>query len=611
VDELIRTTQDPDIHESLLIIRRNAARLLRLIDDLLDLARMEAGTLRLRVRSMDFSDLAKKVSDNIRPAANAKSIAVSFESHPEKIEIHGDEHRLEIVLTNLLSNALKFTPRNGHISTRVELKDDVATVMVSDSGPGIPIEVQDRIFERFYQVQSSERRRYGGAGLGLALAREIAELHGGSLKVNSVPGQGATFTLGLPLGRDHFRPEVIDRRQRQLSEHPKRRAEDQAVDLTPLKTASIGTAIAPFARQDFNEPIVFDRGRRPRIVVVEDEDDLRQFIVNVLTPQFEVNAAADGARALALIKDQRPDLVLSDIMMPDMSGYDLCRAVKADPQLRRVIMILLTARGENETALEGFAAGADDFVPKPFHTQILVARIRAHLQNQALNLQLADHARLSTAGTLAAGLAHEIRNPINAVVNAAKVLKSGGSSKVTPEKLIEIITEGLNRINSVVSSLDTHARPADGMEAMSCNVEEGIEATLVLLSHRLTNVTIHKEFQKTNWVQAPARAFNQVLLNLIDNSLRSGANELWLRISEDRGFVKVSVEDNGPGIPSHITERIFDPFFTTRPTGTGTGLGLHLSRKLARDAGGDLYYEPRPGGGARFTMQVPSMEKAA
>ncbi len=275
-------------------------------------------------------------------------------------------------------------------------------------------------------------------------------------------------------------------------------------------------------------------------------------------------------------------------------------------------MILLTARGESEAALEGYEAGADDFVSKPFHTKVLQARIRAHLKMRGLSLQLADQARLASAGTLAAGLAHEVKNPLNAAVNAARVLQKGGSARVSSDKLMAIVIDALARIDGIISALDAHARPADGEDLAPCSVRKAVESTLNLLDHKIKDrVTVHQNYETVGDVFAPARAFNQVLLNLIDNSIRSGADNIWIEVRRTNDKVFVAVSDDGPGVPSDLVHRIFDPFFTTRVEGEGTGLGLHLSRRIAQECGGELRYEPRPGGGARFVMEIPAMEQAA
>jgi len=192
------------------------------------------------------------------------------------------------------------------------------------------------------------------------------------------------------------------------------------------------------------------------------------------------------------------------------------------------------------------------------------------------------------------------------------VLEKGGSARVSNEKLMGLIVDALGRIDHIISALDAHARPADGDTLAPCNIRKSVESTLNLLAHRLKNgVTVHQSYGVTGEVFAPARAFNQVLLNLIDNSIRSGASNIWIDVAEADKQISVAVADDGPGVPADVVHRIFDPFFTTRVEGEGTGLGLHLSRRIAQECGGELRYEPRPGGGARFVMEIPAMEKAA
>ena len=611
VEEMLDSMAKGAERDALKVVRRNARRLLRMIEDLLDLARLEAGGLRLRVSEMDLVDLAERVTGNIGPTAESKNVDLSFEATGDCADMFGDAHRVEIILTNLLGNAVKFTPEGGRISVRARLDARGGTIEVSDTGPGIPADALPKVFERFYQVQGSQRRKHGGAGIGLALAKELSELHGGDLSVESTLGQGTKFTLFVPSGKAHFSPEMMERRYAQRSEHPHRRAEDRQTMAAPAVIEQSVEEIHAHASQQPEERILLDRGRVPRVLVVEDEAELRAFIVGVLSTQFEIFQATDGQDALNKMEDVRPDLVVTDVMMPGVSGLDLCRAIKSNPITHAIPVILLTAMGEARSALEGYGAGADDFVAKPFHTKVLMARIRAHLKMRSLALRVADQARLASAGTLAAGLAHEIKNPINAISNAIKVINTGGSSKVPTEKLLQIVLDGVQRIDSVVSALDAHARPADGLDLSRCDVREGLEATLRLLAHRLEGIEVHRDIQLTDQVHASGRAFNQVLMNLLDNAVRSGAKNLWVGLKQPDGVVQVTIADDGPGVPADIVERIFDPFFTTRSEGDGTGLGLHLSRKLARDCGGELRYEPRPGGGAQFVLEVPAMERAA
>lgn len=604
VEDLLSRELASDLRPALLVIRRNAHRLLRLIDDLLDLARLDVGGLRLHVAELDLNEVATRVVDVSRPAAEARGMSLELQLEPGELALFGDPHRLEIVLTNLLGNALKFTPDGGRVQVRVTKVEESARIDVEDTGPGIPEQELDRIFDRFYQVEGSERRRQGGAGIGLSLARKLSELHGGSVAVTSAVGKGSTFSVILPLGRDHFRDEVLERRRVKVDEHPKRRASDRA-DAVPVPDAAAESYETEVA------PVRMDRGRRPLVLVAEDEPDLREYIQGTLSPYFDVETAGDGAQALALVKSRAPDLVLTDVMMPGTSGTDLCRAIKQDPRLKSTPVIVLTALSATDNVLDAYSAGADDFVTKPFHSRVLLARINAQLRLRAVGLQLADQARLATAGTLAGGVAHEVRNPLNAVINAARSLPGVKSRPELEAKLLGIIVEGSQRIERIVGALEEHVRPAEENAILQCDLQSGLRSSVELLEHKMSGVAVHMNCESKRSVVASPRELNQVFLNLLDNAIRAGAKNIWVTTADERDAVRVSVSDDGPGVPKEIAPLIFEPFFTTRPVGEGTGLGLYLSRRLVQECGGNLNYLPREGGGAVFGIELPAIEAAA
>ncbi len=614
VDEMLRASDGGDgVQRSRLdVVRRNAERLLRLIDDLLDLARLEVGGLRLTVGPVELRALAGQVVDSFRPAAETRTITLGVEAEQPTTDIHGDPHRLEMVITNLVGNALKFTPDGGRITVRVEPDGEGASVIVTDTGPGIAPRDQERIFARFYQVESSARRRFGGAGIGLSLAKELAELHGGRITVASELGHGASFRLWLPAGREHFRPEVLERRRASVAGHEqRRRASDAFAAPPPSPSAASACDLAPTLA---DAPFVFDGARRPRILVVEDQEELRAFIRQVFERTFEVLTAADGEAALEVTRHERPDLVITDVMMPRMTGTDLCRAIKNDPALRGTPVILLTSRTGSDAALEGYAHGADDFVTKPFHTRLLVARVEAQLKLRALALQVTSQARLAAVGTLAAGVAHEVRNPLNAIINGASVLLEAPADRPPARALLEVIADCAHRIEAITAALDEQVRPAEAGGVVPCDVRAGIDATLRLLEHRTGGVAIERRYETERRVLASAAELNQVFLNLLDNALRAPAKAIRIRVADEgRDRVVVRVTDDGPGVPQEAAERVFDPFFTTREPGEGTGLGLYLSRRLVLKYGGDLRLERAGSGGesghgsgAEFAVELPA-----
>ncbi len=606
IEEIAQTSTDRNHLQFLRVVRRNAHRLLRLIDDLLDLSRLDAGGLRLNLAEIDIRTIAASVHENSKPAAMAKGIEFTFRTRPSNTKILGDAHRLEIVITNLVGNAIKFTPPKGRIDMNIEDLPTGVSVQVSDTGRGIPPDSLPHVFERFFQASSADQRRDGGVGIGLALAKELVELHGGSMSVESRLNEGTTFSLFIPFGKDHIRPEVVERRREFTPlEELRRRNEDPEPAPKPVQAATVTwqepTGVPPA------ESVLFGGSRRARIVLAEDHGDVREFIRGLLEPQFDLMTATDGDEAWELVCREMPDLVISDIMMPGRTGTELCRDIKSEPALKNIPVLLLTARVGSEATLEGFAHGADDFVAKPFHPRVLLARVRAQLKLRALGLQLAEREKLAVVGTLAAGILHEVRNPVNAILNAARVLATGKAEAQMTDRLIAVISDGAQRIQGITSALETHARPAEVGGLTPSDVREGLDATLRLLEHRMKGVTVHREYATDAKAAAPPGPLNQVFLNLLDNALRSGAKTLWLGVAEQGQRLTVRIGDDGPGVPPGVAQRIFDPFFTTRETGSGTGLGLYLSRRIVEAQHGALWVEDRQGGGAEFVVELPAV----
>ena len=279
---------------------------------------------------------------------------------------------------------------------------------------------------------------------------------------------------------DHIRPEVVERRQQ--FEHEAVQGRRSRRLAAPGDVGERGSGSGQRCRGDgwrgrrgSLRSCLTERGRA-RILLVEDHDEVREFIGTLLWPHYELLVAENGREAWDLVRAESPDRVVSDVMMPEMSGTDLARAIKSDPALRATPVILLTARVGSEATLEAYAHGADDFVAKPFHPRVLMARIRAQLRLRALGLQLAQQEKLAAVGTLAAGILHEVRNPVNAILNAARVLSGGRSKPEMTRQLIQIIADGAQRIEGITTALDSHARPAEAGVTHSCDIREGLDA---------------------------------------------------------------------------------------------------------------------------------------
>jgi len=443
LEMLLAEAEDGTLRELLSVVRANALRLLRYINELLELARLDAGHLRLHIAPVDLRALAASVWESGQALAEAKRLEFLLDAPRETSNVFGDAHRLDCVITNLAGNALKFTPDGGRVEIRVRDDDSGVEVEVADTGPGIPEEAQPHVFDRFYQVDVEGRRIARGSGIGLALAKELAELHGGRLTVASTAASGATLTLWLPKGCDHFRPEIAepDTGQGAAIYH-----EDRFGDLgsTPAPAPSPAPPAAPAAPTPDARPRWSPQ--RFRILVVEDQAEVRAFVRDLLLRSYDVLEAEDGERALAMLEAERPDLVLTDVVMPRRGGMDLCREIKTRPRFRSIPVIMLTGRVGSEAMLEAYGAGADDFIAKPFHPQLLLARIEAQLRLSTLGRSLAD------LQGRAAALAAEAREPLDVLAATVSRLAADGSDDQR-DAFQEAIVDASHRLDAIVTRL--------------------------------------------------------------------------------------------------------------------------------------------------------------
>jgi signal transduction histidine kinase len=594
----------PDVRQDLETMERSATKLLRLIDQLLDLAKLEAGKTRLRYQPVELSSFLRTMLGPFRVLAQERSIALRVEGGP-LTSVHIDPDQMEGVFQNLLSNALKFTLR-GNVTVRLSETQDEVVVEVADTGCGMSPEDLPRIFDRFAQADSTGIRRLRGTGIGLALVKESVELHAGHIEVSSLLDVGSTFRVTLPKGTAHIRedlreridPEEVVRRER------KRGPPELSQALRRLQAA-------PEVPPDVDAPPVQTLAQAQRtVLVVEDDDEIRRFIAGFLrTDGFRVLEATNGEEGIARAKSGYPDVVVSDVMMPVMSGVQMVQALRGDPETADLPVILLTARNEMDATLYGLGAGANDYVGKPFRPRELVARVETQLRLRDAAARVAENERLATLGLLTTGFAHEVRNPLNGLLNSLGPLREllvPGCDFSTAETLLSVLEEAGERIHYLAESLLGFARPTDRREAV--DVCASLDGTLKVMAWRTPpGVRVERNYQAREGVLGEAGALNQVWLNLVDNALRAmgetGTLKLETRVEGE--YLVVAVTDTGEGIhPRHIAH-LFQPFFSTRRAGEGTGLGLTLSRRIVLRHGGRMEVSTEEGRGSTFSVFLP------
>jgi signal transduction histidine kinase/DNA-binding response OmpR family regulator len=381
-------------------------RLLKLVNTLLDFSRIEAGRTQAYFEPLELAAYTAELASNFRSAIERAGLQLHIHCKPLPSAVHVDRDMWEKVILNLLSNAFKFTFQ-GSITVETRSSDDGehAEIIVRDTGTGIPAAELPRLFDRFRRVAGARGRSIEGSGIGLALVRELVTLHGGAIRVESAMGKGSTFTVAMLFGSEHLPPDRVGNARAQETGETRAQAYvDEALSWLGDNSRETQTSSAGAAESAPLAPL--DGAAGQRVLIADDNIDMRTYLQNLLQAAgFQIETVGDGEQALIAARERKPDLVLSDVMMPKLDGFGLLAALRGDSGLRDVPVLLLSARAGEEAKVEGFAAGANDYLVKPFSARELVARVRANLDlatlrresqqalrrlNESLEQQVAD-----------------------------------------------------------------------------------------------------------------------------------------------------------------------------------------------------------------------------
>jgi PAS domain S-box-containing protein len=620
------------------VMRRNAATLLKQVNHLLDLAKLDAGQMQVNYEQVDLARLVRAVAGHFDALAAQRDISYVVET-PERLAAQVDPEKLERVVLNLLSNAFKFVPDGGRIRCTLRLSEEGrALLSVQDSGPGVRPELRQTIFERFRQGDGSSTRQFGGTGLGLSISRDFVALHEGTIGVTDAPGGGALFQVEVPL----FAPEGVWVRKGSEPQAPERDAVVQGTlsELAPVNVQPV------HAGGDTDTD-------RPLVLVVEDNPELNRFIAEVLSTDFRVRTAADGQEGLERARELSPDLIVSDIMMPRMSGAEMIGRLREDRGLDALPILVLSAKADDALRLELLRNGAQDYVVKPFSAEELLVRVRNLVTmkraRQVLEAELAlksdnlealaresarrkrqlEHALEETqlareqaeAASRAKGefltlVSHEMNTPLTSLI---LTLKSVERSGVQPENTwrLERLRQSSQRLRHLVSGIIEYSRIGSGrldLEVESFDVGALASQVLEELVPEATEKGLKLELAVSEVppLRSDARLVRIVLGNLLGNAIRytqQGQVALSLRC-EARGHV-CEVRDTGPGIPREHWSRIFEPFEQLEPlrhkSTPGVGLGLALVKQVVDALQGQVELESEVGVGSTFRVVLPAL----
>lgn len=611
-------------------MEENGLRLLRLINELLDLIRLDGDQQVMKTELCQIDDIVTSIHRSLLPTAEQKGLTLELdlEASPQgtfKI----DRMKFEKVMVNLATNALKFTDKGGLVRMVArEAGDQRVEFIISDTGSGMSEEEKENVFRRFWQADTSTKRKHRGAGIGLSLVKGIVDLLEGTIKVDSKLGQGTTFSVELPIGSPALDGTVkVEVTELDPIEKLNRRAQfggNAIITNTSVPKVDVESLASP-------------NTLKPVVLIAEDEPDIRELLISQLD-SYQLLVAKDGETALQLANQYLPDLILLDWMMPGRDGLEVCRLIRETTALERVPIIMLTARIDERSKIEALEAGANDFLTKPFAPTELKLRIN-HLLNtgrfekevvqksQELGAALAElkesesmlvqAEKLSSLGQMSAGIIHEINNPLNYAKTNLYSLRT--FSKLLPpeekDDFVEItsdVEEGLERVVQIVKDLRSFA-VKDKTQFSDVNLAEVVAASSRLLGNRLTLVEFSAEVPDHVHVNGNSNQLCQVFVNFIQNSLdalkdagrENEEGKIRVELSQDSDWTSLHFHDNGCGISKENQQQIFDPFYSSKDIGQGMGLGLSICYRILDQHGVKIEIESEVGKGTHFTLNFP------
>jgi PAS domain S-box-containing protein len=729
--------------ESLEMLHRNALRLLKLVNGLLDFVRIEVGRMQAIYQPTDLSLLTAQLASVFRSAVERAGLRLVVECPPLPEPVYVDREMWEKIVLNLLSNALKAT-FEGEIRVSIAADESGATLSICDTGTGIPKQEVSHLFERFRRIEGAQRRSHEGSGIGLALVHELVAMHGGSIEVDSKLEEGSAFKVHLPFGHAHLV-------QGQVAKDAAGPVEVQGTAVAYVQEAlgwlpghdQLRREIAGSVAGDQDDESERAPTGKPVVLLADDNADMREYVRTLLAARFEVVSTPNGRTAVEEVKRRAPDLVLTDVMMPEMDGFALLHALRQNPVTAVIPIIMLSARAGEEARIEGVEAGADDYLTKPFTARELIARVDAQLKmarmrrdaaeqkaalTQEINrarqfagealehvpiafctmdreyritymnaaaVQLAalsgkphmgaclwelypeligsaveanirhameDRApvefeqffpspgnemwyqfnifpqpgegiilycrnttetrkaeqalrrseQLAAAGRLAASIAHEINNPLEAVTNLLFLAKNDPGLSGSTKELLEITDKELARLSHITArSLKFYRqRTAPAFTAL----DEVIDSVLYFHDPviRIRNIQVDRRYRPVRTVLCQPGEIQQVFTNLISNALDAlpPKGRLILAVrpaknSEGRDGVAITVADSGAGIDPYMFERLFHPFVSTKGE-AGTGLGLWVSKGILDKHHAQVAVRTKNGCGTVFRIFFPA-----
>jgi signal transduction histidine kinase len=587
-------------HGDLQVVERNARTLLKHVDDLLDMSKLDAGRMQLAFVDADLAEVVRLVAGHFDVLASERGVAYTVDA-PGVLRGQVDADKITRVVLNVLSNAFKFTPSGGRVRVTLRGEGGRARLEVADSGPGIPFEHRDAVFERFRQLGGSTRR-FGGTGLGLAIARDFVEMHGGTIDVSDAAEGGAAFTVVVPLvaAAGGTVASAAD------AETVRHHAELVVADFETQRAAT--------------EPPPRANALLPLVLVVEDHPEMNRFIQQVLSPHCRIECAFDGHEGLEKALAIGPDLILTDAMMPELSGDGLVKAIRRQSGLDRVPIVLLTAKADQEFKVAALRAGASDVMTKPFVADELRARVENLIRAKRADDQVRHlNARLEAANreldAFSYSVSHDLRAPLRAIAGFSEALAEDCADRLESRgtDYLERIRAAAGRMAELIDDLLRLSRVGRAeLRRSRVNLSALTRAVAADLARAEPDRGVDIHIDDDVVVEADSRLARILLENLLGNAWKFTAQTPAPRVefrrkTSDEGDVYV-VRDNGAGFDMAYANQLFRPFQRLHSVADfpGTGIGLAIVHRIVDRHGGRAWADSKPGAGAAIYFTIPA-----
>lgn len=571
-------------------IQNNAQILLKHVNDLLNISKLDAGKMILHYANIDLVKLIQQTIALFEAQIPERKFVFSMDL-PDELQAQMDPDKIQHVLINILSNAIKFTPQNAKVRIRlVQINLEICRLQIEDNGPGIPSDLCETIFERFFQIEEPTTRTVGGTGLGLSIAKDFVELHGGSILAGNTRNGGAIFTIELPLKA----PQNV----KVYSSYSQLLLGEKEISASLAEFRNKVKPIKEGAEDDFEQ----DYYDRPLILVVEDNQEMNHFICKILNTFYRTESAFDGREGLQKSLALHPDLIVSDIMMPHMSGVEMVHAIREHPLLLKTPIIILTAKADDELTARMLEEGAQDYVIKPFSAKEFKARVA--------NLILVKKAE-DELDQFVYHASHDLKAPLPAMEHLISWIEEdlGEMLSEQSKKYLLLLRQRASRMSKLLDGLLKYAQSGYVFDKVRTIHTDRLITDIIKKLNPPQTVTFQLEdtLPVLNTCELPLR---EVFTALLDNSIRHHHRKdghIIIGTKEKDRFYEFFVADDGPGIEKKYQDRIFQLFQTLQPRDKleTSGVGLSIAKKIVEFQGGKISVESEKNKGSVFRFLWP------